>query len=277
MRLLTLPLDVARRFSRERMVHTAASLAFTTLLGLVPFLTVALAVASHLPAFAHFDQQMRQFLLDYLLPDKAGQVVAKYALQFSGKTHRLTWAGAGFLVLTALMLMLSIDRAINAIWHVKRHRPIWTTAPIYLVAMALGPVVLGASLAVSTFVITKSLGWSILPNWLDDAALRLLPLAMVAALLSFVYYMVPNCRVRPVHALTGGVTAALGFQLMQRLLTYYLAKMSAYKLIYGAFAAVPIFLVWLHLSWSVILVGALIVAELGGVRAGGKRRASRDA
>lgn len=270
MRLLALPLNVARRFSRERLIHTAASLSFTTLLGLVPFLAVALAVASQLPTFVHFDQQVRLFLLDYLLPDKAGDVIARYALRFSGKTHRLTWAGFGFLVLTALMLLLSIDRAINAIWHVKRHRPLWLTAPIYLVAMAIGPVALGASLAVSTFVITKSLGWSVLPDWLDQAALRLLPAVMLAGLFSFVYYVVPNCPVRAGHAMAGGVTAAVGFEAMQRLLTLYLASVPAYKLIYGAFAAIPIFLVWLHLSWSVILVGALIVAELGG--AGEKKR-----
>ncbi len=262
LRLFLLPVTVFRRFREERLMQTAASLSFTTLLGLVPFVAVAVAVASMLPSFAHFDTQIQLFLQETLLPEKAGKVITKYALVFSGKAHRLTWVGAVVVIATALALMLSIDRAINHIWKVPKHRPLWSSLPIYLVVVTLGPLVLGLSVAVSYYVVNKSLGLAQSPDWLDDFALRLLPSILLAGLFSFMYLFVPNCKVNRWHAIVGGVLAAIGFEALQRVLALYFAKFSSYAVLYGAFAAMPIFLIWLHLSWSLVLVCALIVAEL---------------
>lgn len=251
------------RFREERCMQTAASLAFTTLLALVPLLAVALVLISRFELFSGFGEALRGFLLANLLPEKAGKVVATYALQFSLKAGKLTAIGTAMIVVTAIMLMLSVDHAFGRIWRVKQPRPLLRRVAIYLGALVLGPIALGASIAATTYLVTASLGLVDEPRWVTDLFLKTLPVAMLATLFAFLYYAMPNRRVEPWHAIAGGLAAALGFSLVQRLFGFYVAKFPTYTLIYGTFAAVPIFLVWLYLLWLVVLVGALVAAVLG--------------
>ncbi len=256
-------LRCVRRFREERCAQAAASLAFTTLLALVPLLTVALVLISQFDLFSGLGTALRNFLLANLLPEKAGKIIAAYALQFSQKTGRLTALGTGMLVVTALLLMFSIERVIGQIWRIKERRPVLRRILIYLGGLVLGPVVLGACVAVATYLVTESLGLINEPRWMTGLFLKILPTLMLAALCGLIYYAIPNRRVRPWHAIAGGLVAAFGFALVQRGFGYYIAVFPNYTLIYGAFAAVPIFLVWLYLSWLVVLAGALTAAVLG--------------
>lgn len=254
------------RFREERCAQAAASLAFTTLLALVPLLTVALVLISHFDLFSGLGTALRNFLLANLLPEKAGKVIATYMLQFTQKTGRLTALGTGMLVATALLLMLSIDRVFGQIWRVKEPRPLVRRIFIYLGGLALGPVVLGACVVAATYLMTASLGLVNEPKWMTNLFLKILPALLLAALCGLIYYAMPNRPVMPRHAVVGGAVAALGFALVQRGFGFYVSAFPNYTLIYGAFATVPIFLVWLYLSWLVVLAGALATAVLGEMR-----------
>ena len=254
------------RFREERCAQAAASLAFTTLLALVPLLTVALVLISQFDLFSGLGMALRNFLLANLLPEKAGNVITAYALQFTQKTGRLTALGTGMLVLTALLLMFLIDRVFGHIWRVRQPRPVFRRILVYLGGLLLGPVVLGACVAAATYLMTASLGLVNEPKWVTNLLLKILPALLLAALCALIYYAMPNRPVASRDAVAGGVVAALGFALLQRGFTVYLSAFPNYKLIYGAFATLPIFLVWLYLSWLVVLAGALTAAVLGEMR-----------
>lgn len=253
---------VVRRFSAERCAQTAASLSFSTLLGLVPLIAVALALIGRFPFAEGMSAALEKFLLANLLPEKAGSIIAKYALQFAHKAANLTLIGAVALATTAVMQMLTIEHAFNAIWRVKEKRPLARRIAMHLLALVLGPLLFGGSLAAIAYLASVAFGLVDEPRWLDTLFFRILPFAIMTALFALLYYAVPNRRVKRWHALAGGIFATLGFSLMQRLFGAFIISFPAYTVVYGAFAAVPIFLVWLYLSWSVVVVGALMVAEL---------------
>ncbi|MDY0012796.1 MAG: YihY family inner membrane protein [Rhodocyclaceae bacterium] len=253
---------LARRFQDNRCPQVAGSLTFTTLLSLVPLVTVALVTFSQFPVFATLGNELRTFLLQNLLPDKAGKIIATYAFQFSQKAANLTVLGSVMLVVGALTLLLTIDRVFNQIWGVQRPRSWALRLPVYWAALTLGPIALAGGIAASSYVMSASLGLVDEPAWVRIAALRAVPAALFIAMFSFLYRTVPNHPVRLTHALAGGVTAALLTGLVQRLLGLFLGNFQTYTLIYGTFAALPIFLLWLYFSWVAILLGALVAAIL---------------
>lgn len=250
------------RFSDGRCAQVAGSLAFTTLLSLVPFITLVAVVLSKFPQSASLDAALRSFLLDNLLPDKAGKVIATYALQFSQKATNLTIAGSVVLVVTAVMLMRTIDQVINQIWMVRSRRPWATRLAAYWVALSFGPLLLAGGVFVASAMLSMSLNIMNESVWLEAAGLRLVSLTVLGAVLTSLYYAVPHCSVRMVDAAIAGFLAALVFMVMQRLFGIYLSHFPSYTLVYGAFAAVPIFLLWLYLSWIVVLLGAALAAVL---------------
>ena len=258
---------VARRFSAERCAQAAASLSFATLLGLVPLVAMSLALISRLPFAEGLGAALEKFLLANLLPARAGGTIARYALQFAHKTAHLTLIGGAALAMTGLMQMLTIEHAFNAIWRVRASRPLLRRIVMHLLAMLLGPLLFGGSLAAIAYVASVALGLVAEPKWLDTLFFRMLPFAIMTILFSSLYLAVPNRAVRRGHALAGGMFASSGFSLMQRLFGDFITHFPAYTVIYGAFAAVPIFLLWLYLSWSVVLIGALLVAELPAAKA----------
>jgi membrane protein len=262
--LFLLPVRVTRRFFGEHCAQTAAALSFSSLLGLVPLIAVAVAIITRFPFAAGLSDALEKFLLANLLPDKAGAIVAKYVAQFAHKAERVQWIGAALLGVTALVQMLTIEHAFNAIWRVRETRPLLRRLALHLLALLLGPSLFGGSLAAVTFVASVSLGLFDEPIWFDAVFFRGLSFAFTAGMFGLLYWAVPSKPVSRMHALVGGTFAAAGFGLMQRLFSLYIANFPAYTVIYGAFAAIPIFLLWLYLSWGVVLIGALIVAELPG-------------
>jgi membrane protein len=254
----------ARRFHGEQCVQTAAALSFATLIGLVPMIAAAFALISLFPVGAGLGLALEKFLLANLLPDKAGVIIAKYVGQFASRAGQVTLFGIAVLGATALMQMLTIERAFNQIWRVKSGRPLLRRLAIHGLALLLGPLAFGASLAGISFVAGVSLGFLEEPIWVTTFVIRsLLPFAFMTALFGLLYWGVPNKPVKPWHAGFGGATAALGFAGLQKLFTLYIATgFTVNAAVYGAFSAIPVFLIWLYASWSVILIGALLVAEL---------------
>jgi membrane protein len=254
--------NVARRFGAEHYAQTAAALSFATLLGLVPMVVVGAALLEWLPFGVKLSAALERFLLDTLLPEKAGQVIAKHLAAFAQRAERVTWIGLAFLTMTALMQMLTIERSFAAIWKVKKPRPLVKRVGLHLLTLLLGPLAFGSALASTTYLATVSFGWVAEARWMRLLFSEALPPFFLALLFGLLYWALPNRAVSRWHAAFSGILTALAFVGMQRLFALYIVKLPTYALIYGAFAALPIFLLWLYLSWTVILIGALITAEL---------------
>lgn len=260
----------ARRFEAEQCAQIAAALSFATLLGLVPMIAAAFALISHMPLGSGLGLALQKFLLANLLPDKAGVIIAKYLGQFAMRAEKATLVGLIFLGATAMIQMLTIEKAFNQIWRVKLRRPLVRRLAMHLTALLLGPVAFGASLAGISYVVGVSLGLVDEPRWVDTILTRFaLPFCFMSALFGLLYWAVPNRPVRVWHAAFGGAVASIGFLSLQKLFTLYIAAgFNLNAMVYGAFSAVPVFLVWLYASWSVILIGALLVAELPNASGG---------
>ncbi len=247
------------RFREDRLGLTASSLTFTTLISLVPLVTVMLAVFSAFPMFASFQVALQKYFLQSLVPDTISQQVLRALTDFSSKANRLGTIGLAFLFVSALALMLTIDRTLNAIWRVRTPRPIAQRVLVYWAAATLGPLVLGVSLTVTSYAISASRGLvGVLPGGVG-LMLSLIEVTLLATGLAALFRYVPNTHVRWLHAILGGTFSALGFELAKYLLGWYIAK-GTYSAMYGAFAAVPIFLIWMYLGWVIVLLGAVIAA-----------------
>lgn len=259
---LRLTANVVRRFRGERLAQTAAALSFATLLGLVPMIVVAASLIDHLPFAAGIASALEKFLLANLLPDKAGAVVARVMGQFADRAGRITVIGVAALAATALMQMLTIEHAFNTIWKIRAPRSWLRRIAIHAMVLALGPLIFGGSLVGITYLVSASLGVVDEAPWVASFIFRSFSFISLAALLTLAYWGFPHRPISVWHAGFGGVLAAAGFLGMQKLFASYVVKFPTYTLIYGPFAAMPIFLVWLYVSWTVILVGALVCAEL---------------
>ena len=255
-------LAVFWRFYEERALQTAGSLTYTTLLSLVPLITVALAVATAFPVFDQTITALQTFLLENVLPDAAGiDTITEQISTFSTNAGRLTAIGLGFFFVTAVMLMTTIDTALNRIFRVQRARPMLQQVLMYWAVITLGPVLIGGSLSMTSFAVARSFGWLQL-SIVGNALLAVLPFIFTCLALTLLYAVVPYRHVRPRDALIGGLVAGIAFEMAKRGFALYIGRFPTYTLIYGAFATIPIFLVWLYMSWVVVLAGAALTAML---------------
>ena len=258
---------IGARFFQDRCMQTAASLTFTTLLSLVPLITIALTVFSAFPAFENFSTQIKIYLLNNLMPETAGVVITQYMQQFADSAAGLTAIGIGFLAVTAMSMMLTIDEAFNIIWRVTRPRPLIKRVIVYWAVLTLAPLLIGASLSLTSWLVGLSMGYAEYIPLFGVGALKILPVLLTATAFALLFRLVPNCHVPMKHAMLGALVAAIVFEFMNRMFGYYVSNFPTYKLVYGAFASVPIFLMWVYLSWLVILFGAVIAASLSHWRA----------
>lgn len=250
---------IVSRFRAENMAQTSAALAFTTLLALVPLVTLVVSVSSTVPFLDALIQRLDALLVESLLPTGAGGAIAGYLGKFSQKARQLTVPGIAFLVLTAFLLMHTIERTFNHLWLVKP-RPFLARLKLYAFVMAVWPFLLGALAALMSYAVTISLGFVDEATWVRRFLLKAVSVVLLGLFFAFLYYAVPNAKVSRTAAGIGGLFATLAFAGMQKGFEIYLANFGTFKSVYGAFAVAPIFLIWLHLSWAVVLVGGLIAA-----------------
>jgi membrane protein len=257
---------VARRFDDDHCMQIASSLTFTTLLSLVPLATVALTLISAFPVFREMNEAFEAFVMDNLMPDSA-EAIGNYTEQFRANAAKLTTVGLVFLTATAVMLMVTIERAFNQIWRVTRPRPVLQRAIIYWTLLTIGPVLVGASLSLTSWLISLSLGLvSDIPG-AGVVLLKTVPVLLTSGALALLYLTMPNRRIALRDALVGGVLAGLVFEATKRGFAWYVSQFPSYKLVYGAFASVPVFLLWIYVSWLIMVFGAVVVAVLPEWRA----------
>lgn len=262
------------RFREDHMGLTASSLTFTTSIALVPFFTVALAIFTAFPMFSKLQGALQAWLIQSLIPDNIARQVLGYLTQFTRQANKLGIAGLAVLLVTAIALILTIDRTLNGIWRVKKARPLAQRVLIYWATITLGPLLLAASLALTSYVMSASRGLvGPLPGSLRFL-LDLVQFLLVAGGMAALYRYVPNTYVRWAHAWAGGLFVAAGLEIAKRVLGLYLSAVPTYSLVYGAFATLPILLVWIYVSWIIVLMGAVIAAYLPSLLAGVARRGS---
>ncbi|WP_353237981.1 YihY family inner membrane protein [Limnohabitans sp.] len=253
---------LAERFRDARLGVSASSLTFTTVLAMVPLFAVGLAVFSAFPMFGKFQDTIQRWLIESLVPESIGRQVLSYLTQFSLKASRLGTAGLLAVLLSAVFLMVTIERTLGQIWRLQRQRPLPQRVLLYWSAITLGPLLLGSSLAATSFVVTASRDVvNVLPGstrWLLDG----FEFLMLTACVSGLYFYVPYTRVRWRHAITAGFLVAVSLEVAKKLMAFYLLEVPTYSLVYGAFAAVPILLVWIYVTWLLVLLGAVLASSL---------------
>jgi membrane protein len=253
---------LAERFRDARLGVSASSLTFTTVLAMVPLFAVGLAVFSAFPVFGKFQDTIQRWLIESLVPESIGRQVLSYLTQFSLKASRLGTAGLVAVLLSAVFLMVTIERTLGQIWRLQRQRPLPQRVLLYWSAITLGPLLLGSSLAATSFVVTASRDVvNVLPGstrWLLDG----FEFLMLTACVSGLYFYVPYTRVRWRHAITAGFLVAGSLEVAKKLMAFYLLEVPTYSLVYGAFAAVPILLVWIYVTWLLVLLGAVLASSL---------------
>ena len=265
-------LTLRERFKEDHLGLTASSLTFTTIISIVPLFTVALAIFSVFPMFAKMQDGLQQLLVDSLIPDNIARQVLSYLGQFATKASKIGWVGAIAFLVSALMLILTIDGKLNDIWRVRKTRHLARRVIVYWTLLTLGPLLLGLSLSFSSYVLSASKGWvSVLPGGVK-VLLDLVEFIVIAVSLAAMYRFVPNTQVRWTHALLGGVFTAVGLELAKRGLAWYLAKVPTFSAVYGAFATVPILLIWIYVAWVIVLLGAVVAAYLPSLQSGIARR-----
>jgi membrane protein len=251
-----------RRVDEDRCFEVAGSLTYSTLLALVPILTVALSVAAAFPLFTEWTGRIDRLMFDNLLPPSLGAVVSAYLAEFAAKAAQLRAIGLAFLFLAAGMLVMTIGDALHRIFRVPRARPFAKRLLIYAGVLILGPLLVGASLTMTSYLVGIALGWARGSFLGGEVLLRVVPVLLGTLALTLLYITVPNRKVRLREAVIGGFLASAAFELMKRGFAFYVAKFPTYNLVYGAFAVIPLFLLWLYLSWAVVMLGATLTAFL---------------
>jgi membrane protein len=260
------------RFREHRLGQAAGSLTFTTTIALVPLFAVTLSVLTAFPMFGQFQTGLQRWFVESLVPDSIARQVMGYLTQFSSKASRLGTVGFLVLVASAVMLMFTIDRSLQTIWRVRQSRTLAQRALLYWAAITLGPVMMAGSLAMMSYVVSVSRGVvSAMPGGLH-LLLDSLELTLLVGGVSALYRFVPNTQVPWPHALVGGLWVTVATEVARQLLTYYLGHMPAYSAVYGAFATVPILLVWIYTAWVIVLSGAVLVASLPSLLSAPMRR-----
>ncbi|MEX9254567.1 virulence factor BrkB family protein [Pseudenterobacter timonensis] len=251
------------RIDEDNMTTLAGNLAYVSLLSLVPLVAVIFALFAAFPMFSEVSLQLRQFVFANFMP-ATGDIIQRYIEQFVANSSKMTAVGACGLIVTALLLMYAIDSALNTIWRSKKTRPKVYSFAVYWMILTLGPLMAGASLAISSYLL--SLRWASELNTVIDNVLRLFPLILSWLTFWLLYSVVPTTRVPNRDAVVGALVAAMLFELGKKGFALYITMFPSYQLIYGVLAVVPILFVWVYWTWCIVLLGAEITVTLGVYR-----------
>ena len=267
---------VARRTGEDRVAQVAGSLTFTTVLSLVPLATVAFALFTAFPIFASFQMSLQDFLASHLMPSQINSQIFKYLNQFASKAKGLTTVGMIILFVTSVMTMMTVESAFNVIWRVRKSRPLAQRILVYWAIITLGPILFGVSLSMSSYLFAQSIAFAGSHNLLPPGmewALTSATLPFTVLAFAMLYVFLPNCKVAWRDALVGGLIAAIAFELTKRGFGYYVRRIPTYTAVYGAFAALPVFLLWVYICWMITLIGAMVTSALPAIRTGQFHRA----
>lgn len=259
-RFIGFAIFIFKRSNEFHLKQVAASLTFTTLLALVPFFTVTFVIVSAFPAFSELTVRFQHFLAEALMPEYASKVVGTYMKDFTEKAGNLTAIGIIILIVSSVLLIMTIERTFNQIWRTKQNRPIVTRGLVYWGILTLGPLILGFGLSLWSWLF-KSTSFPILYPILALIVRITGSVALGTFLLWAIYRFVPHRYVPNRHALSGAFFAALALEITRRIFTYYIGNFGNYEIIYGAFAVLPIFLIWMFCLWYILLAGAVLTAS----------------
>ena len=246
-----------KRWVDDRLSASAAALTYVSLFALVPLLTVTLSIASALPAAGNIEAKVDDFLLQFLLPESSTQVVA-YLSTFIAQARSLTLFGVAILLITAILMLRNVEQALNDIWRNQANRKPLHSFLLYWAVLSLGPAAIGLGLGLRAFLFATTNEWGGLQDYgIGSMLVGLLPFAISAIGLTALYAAVPNCQVPLRHAFIGGIFAAITFTIARMAFTAVMSQ-SSYSLVYGAFATAPLFLLWIYITWIIVLLGAVI-------------------
>src|SRR5690606_28433759 len=246
--------QVVQNFQADRCLHSAAALTYLSLFAVVPLLTVGLALLSAVPAFADADTQIQQFIFTHFLPS-SGQEIQSYLVDFSQQARQLTAIGLVFLGVTALTMLMKIEQEFNLIWHTRGQRSGLSSFLRSWAILSLGPLCVGLAIGMSTYLASLQVFASVDIFGARRLLLVITPYALTAAAFTLLFAVIPNTRVALRDAAIGGLTSAFFFEVAKYVFATFMAKAS-YAFVYGTFAAIPLFLLWVHTSWIIVLAGA---------------------
>ena len=263
---------VGRQFFQDGCIMRASALTYTSLLALVPLTVVVFSALSMFPFFDEASTKLQNFVFSNFVPH-TGQVVQEYIMKFEQQADKLPLIGFAFLIITAVLMLFTLEKTLNEVWKIQGKRSWRSSLLMYWAILTIGPVIMGSSVILSSYLL--SLNWIAGGIQLVGMAhfLAVLPFIFTVITFTFVYLIVPNCPVRLWDALRGALVAAILFEIAKQIFSHYIVNLPTYKLLYGALATIPLFLIWIYLSWMIFLFGAEIV---NGLRLRQAKRSGRD-
>lgn len=260
--LRNLFLFTRNRLHEERLSQVAGSLTYSTVLALVPILTIALAIFTTFPLFNTFRAALESYLAGSLIPDSISDTILGYLTQFATQAKSLSAVGAVLLIVTAVLMMMTVDRTLNDIWRVKTQRPLAQRMIVYWAVVTLGPLLIGVSMTLTSYLFTATSDVVASVPFIGAVFYTLVSILFTTSAFTLLYLMVPNRPVDWRDAAWGGLVAAIAFELVKRLFAGFVSQSPSYTMVYGAVAAIPIFLLWIYLCWLITLFGAVLAASL---------------
>jgi len=260
--IFDVPIEVARRFKQDRLTRHAAALSFSSLLAVAPMMALAFSILSLFASFDELSQSFESIIYQFLAP-AVGEDLKHFIDQFTGQARQLSVVGLLFFFLTAILLMFNIEDSFNDIFRAETRRSILARLPIYWMMVTLGPLSMGASLTISTYVLSLSvIAGDSLSNHIQSAGVLVLPFLLEVFAFTLLYLILPSVKVRVLNAFIGALVASVLFEVSKKAFAIYLLNFGSYEVIYGALSALPIFLIWIYLSWIIALLGAQVVSVL---------------
>ncbi len=245
---------IAKSVRKANLLQVSSSLSYTTLIAIVPVIAVALAIFSAFPAFDAIKQDLQDFVLQNFVPS-ATDTVYQYVTSFVEATGKLTIWGVVGIAVTSILLLSTIENAFNNVFNVEKHRPMVSKILLYWTVLTLGPLLLGASFSLSSSFIKNH-------NYDYSYFSRMLPYCLMWLAVFILYVFVPNCKVPLKPALLGSFISSILFMILKSGFGAYVKAVTTYQTLYGALAVLPFFLVWMYVSWAVILLGAAITVAI---------------
>lgn len=254
------------RLNEEHLPQVASSLTFTTVLALVPLLTIALAIFTAFPLFATLRSALEAYFTQSLMPRAIANTILSYMTQFAAKSTGLSAIGGVALLITAVAMMSTIDQVFNRIWGVQQTRPLLQRVLIYWAILTLGPLLIGISISVTSYLFTATNGVVSKIPFFGALAYTAVSILLTTGAFTLLYMTVPNRVINWRDAIWGGLLASVAFEIAKRVFATYIVQFPTYTMVYGSVAVVPIFLVWIYMFWMITLAGALLAAALPVVK-----------